>query len=597
MIQLRHPACSVLALILAPFASGQNDIGWASFAQDDARLSGPSALSLTDPEEKDYAWGDLDQDGDDDLVCVRKQPFTTEGRFANVLFMNEGGVLTIRSTEFASASDVPGDQGFLTPTNDRDVILADVDQDGWLDVITATTLTPSAPKHISHPRIYINLGSAGDGTWLGLMHQDARFPQLALNNVDTFPKFCGLGAGDVTGDGFPDLFFAHYDAGNSAGLDLEDRLLVNDGSGFFVDESNARMTSAMLNSGFGTSAQIADINGDTFADVLDGESGKTAVSYNNPNNGGTFNLLDPPYSGAAYHVSSGDLNQDDRLDLLVSDDGLDRYILNLGNDALGRVVWGPFQTYNIDDGFASNNMTADIDGDGWPEALYSDVDVDIPGCARRAHIYHNRGGQAGGAVEMHEEAGGGSVGAMGIATADLRGMHDIAAFDLEGDGDIDLIFGRCVGTSVWVNQQDPGDQVSGISYCDPAVTNSSGQPGIISATGSSVASNNMLTVTASQLPTNQFGYVLASMTQGFIPNPGGSQGNLCLSGTIGRFLQQVQNSGSGGAFSINVDLSALPGPLPTSVMAGDTWNFSAWFRDNNPASTSNFTNGISILFQ
>ena len=31
-----------------------------------------------------------------------------------------------------------------------------------------------------------------------------------------------------------------------------------------------------------------------------------------------------------------------------------------------------------------------------------------------------------------------------------------------------------------------------------------------------------------------------------------------------------------------------------SAMAGDTWNFQAWFRDANPSGTSNFTNGVAV---
>ena len=97
---------------------------WLDFANETATRmpTGPglntALLSTTDPEEKDYAWGDVDQDGDIDLVVVRKQPFTTTGRKVNVLFMNEGigeghsinGVLVDRTARYVTnPADPPAD--------------------------------------------------------------------------------------------------------------------------------------------------------------------------------------------------------------------------------------------------------------------------------------------------------------------------------------------------------------------------------------------------------------------------------------------------------------------------------------------------------
>jgi hypothetical protein len=134
----------------------------------------------------------------------------------------------------------------------------------------------------------------------------------------------------------------------------------------------------------------------------------------------------------------------------------------------------------------------------------------------------------------------------------------------------------------------------GQNYCGPAVPNSSGQPGVISAGGCTVVSANSLTLTASQVPTNTFGYFLGGQTKGS-STPPGSPGILCLSGSIGRFANQVQNSGAGGSFSIPVDLTNMPPPLQQIVLPGDTWNFTAWFRDG--AGVSNFTDGIEITFE
>lgn len=138
----------------------------------------------------------------------------------------------------------------------------------------------------------------------------------------------------------------------------------------------------------------------------------------------------------------------------------------------------------------------------------------------------------------------------------------------------------------------------GQNYCAPAEENSSGLPGIIAAFGSAIVVDNDLTLAAEQLAANEFGYFLNSQTQGFVANPGGSQGNLCLAGAIGRHLSSLGDTGPTGALSAVIDLTSLPTPTgPYSAMAGESWNFQAWFRDTNPGSTSNFTDAVSIMFE
>ncbi|MCP3919244.1 MAG: PKD domain-containing protein, partial [bacterium] len=141
--------------------------------------------------------------------------------------------------------------------------------------------------------------------------------------------------------------------------------------------------------------------------------------------------------------------------------------------------------------------------------------------------------------------------------------------------------------------------VIGTNYCSPNSPNSTGSPASIVATGSEVVADNDVTLNASSMPLNQFGYFLASSTQGFIANPGGSAGNFCLgSGPfLGRYNGMVQNSGATGTFSITVDLNAVPiasAPGTIAIQPGDTWNFQGWYRDG---ATSNFTDGVSIVFQ
>lgn len=142
-----------------------------------------------------------------------------------------------------------------------------------------------------------------------------------------------------------------------------------------------------------------------------------------------------------------------------------------------------------------------------------------------------------------------------------------------------------------------GDELVGQNYCSPNAVNSTGLPGRLWATGSLSAAANALDLTAIMLPPNQFGVFLTSQSQGFTLNPGGSFGNLCLGSPIGRFASQIQNTGASGAFSIAVDLAAMPMNPIVGVAPGESWSFQAWYRDNDPTPTSNFTDAATVTFQ
>ena len=462
-----------------------------------------AALSTTDPEEKDYAWGDVDKDGDTDLVVVRKVPFTLAGGKRNVLFMNEGiaeghainGLLIDRTIPLANTSiNVPQSElnaaaamnppqsnvtaGFLDLTNDRDVVLADVDNDGWLDIITATTISDvnnssqpyMLPRFLGHPRVYMNLGEVG-GVWQGFVYDYNRIPQmLSKSGVTTHPRFCSLAAADFTGDGYVDIMFGDYDTGEmgpseATTSDFDNKLLINQGAanpGVFVDETLPRLAAMfsyptigsknLAYTTFGAASVIADMNGDGLKDIVKHMSltapQHVATIKNNPTNMGVFATGDYEiqYSLSSYFVSVGDLNGDGKLDMVMTDDNADRFLLNTGNDANSNPNFTSFTfTFQAgtDDGFGSQNLIADLDNDGWNDVLISDVDVDGFGCARRLHIYENQGNAPN--VTIREASP--SV----IATANLNGTHNVAAFDIDNDGWKDLVIGRCSTTAGWMN--------------------------------------------------------------------------------------------------------------------------------------------------
>lgn len=134
------------------------------------------------------------------------------------------------------------------------------------------------------------------------------------------------------------------------------------------------------------------------------------------------------------------------------------------------------------------------------------------------------------------------------------------------------------------------------SYCGPAVPNSTGAPGAISVAGNLLAGRQPCRLEAADLPPNTFGYFLVADGTDFVQPPR-SQGNLCLGGQIGRFVDDVGSTGSAGRLALDVDLTALPLNPPVAVQPGDVWYFQAWYRDKNPTATSNFTDGAQVSFR
>ncbi|MEM9380988.1 MAG: hypothetical protein AAGB93_13635 [Planctomycetota bacterium] len=139
----------------------------------------------------------------------------------------------------------------------------------------------------------------------------------------------------------------------------------------------------------------------------------------------------------------------------------------------------------------------------------------------------------------------------------------------------------------------------GTNYCT-ANANSTGVPARMTGVGSNLAAQNDVTLSCVDLPNASFGFFLTSRTQGFTSNPGGSEGNLCLAGQIGRYVGpgQIQNSGPSGEISLVLDLTQTPTPTGfVVVQPGDTWNYTAWFRDSGPMGpTSNFGDGYEVMF-
>ena len=472
---------AALCGLLASTACGQ----WAQLTDETGKrlVLDPSFEYLN--LEKDVTWGDFDQDGDTDLVVAMKFVGSIEGGWPNLVLMNENGVLVDRTDTYGTNSDIPGDMGLKEPTNDRDVRAVDFNNDGWLDLITTTTMSDGVDWTLGQPRAYLNLGEDSSGNWLGFRHEQDRLPRLyALSGASANPRFCDAAFGDFNGDGYIDIFFTDYDTPETAGQttcldingdgdtndpgecqespsetpndDFDSKLIMNwgdaaegPGPGYFYDSLNTIMTSEELSTDFGNTAEAADMNADGQVDIVHVNTlGVNIVEIlwnEGPNPGDDF-ALETIYTGAPYFVSAGDLDGDADMDLVIVDDSEDRYAINEGNGGDGRAN---FTTYVIGDSlseFGNTSKLFDLDKDGDLDCFIADVDADLPSfcptTGRRAHLYENTGDVNNLFVEN----------TFPIPADDLAASFDVAPIDINGDGWLDLFHCKCSGFIVWMNQ-------------------------------------------------------------------------------------------------------------------------------------------------
>ena len=418
-----------------------------------------STVANSDPEEKDMWAADIDNDGDEDLIVVRKQPFSnqTQPGKSNLLLINVNGHLTDLTQQYAPQ--------FIDSVNfARDVFVDDFDNDGWKDVVIANTFS-------QQPKYYKNLGNDSLGNWLGLTDQStSRFPLL----TDDTPLFCAVWGGDINGDSHKDLYFLNYKPNSGGGI-AKDYILINNGSGVFTNESQARL-GTLRNSAFGTAVQITDIDNDGDNDVIKNTTLYSVSPWNSRgvivlyNNGSGFftewqNLVP---SGSPYMFEIADFNKDGKKDLYVVDDGSD-YILwvhtIIPNDSI------KFKKVNLGfsntNGFGGNVHAADLDLDGDLDIAVSDVDVDIPPCnsSRRFALYRNDSTHFSNVYDS-------------TSIFWKTNSYDFFWIDINSDGLKDFVSGACAGYIVAMNDNcglapSPADyDLDGLSdNCDPCPTN------------------------------------------------------------------------------------------------------------------------------
>ncbi len=334
------------------------------------------------------ALGDVDGDGDLDLVCGNGDFGLPE---PDRLYLNDGNATFTDAT----AGRLPT---LFDITNA--VALGDVDGDGDVDLV--------AGNNREQNRLLLNDGS---GTF-----SDATTGRLPLDNDSTR----AVALGDVDGDGDSDLIVGNEDG-------QQNRLYLNDGTGTFTDATTTHLPAAADSTAVIASA---DVDADGSLDLVFGNTPGHNQLYLNRGTG-MFSSVSaghmPPNGGGASDIAIGDVDGDDDLDLVLGGYAQSRLYLN---DSTG--VFADATTTRIP---ADNENTlaaalGDVDRDG-------DLDLMLGNGVRFPPIP-----PTGGQNRLYFNDGSGTFADVTALRMPLvsRDTFDLALGDVDGDGDLDVVF-------------------------------------------------------------------------------------------------------------------------------------------------------------
>ncbi|MCP4713136.1 MAG: hypothetical protein GY869_31280, partial [Planctomycetes bacterium] len=405
-----------------------------------AEFETENLLSLFSARTRSVAVGDVDNDGDPDVVTANDPQIGGDGGTNHLFLNNYDGT-------FQSKINITDDAD-----GSKEIRLADIDNDGDLDVLVGN-LSGSVGA-----RCYYNLNNGL--AWFGITFAGALLER-------------GVATGDVDLDGDIDVILG---GGSSR------KLYKNQGNGIFDPFIALPADPVEIEE-----LVLADIDNDNDLDLIAGV-GRFSPGINRLylNDGlGNFavgiNITTDSYLTATIAVA--DLNGDGYLDIIAGNGDrsnligqVNRFYLNDGN---GNFTTGQELTADVD--VTADLSIGDVDGDGYLDIIAGNTDG--------SKLYLNDGNANFGA----------DVGIFGGNPA----AYSVAMADIDGDGGLDLIAGRsgqnryyrnppkaAIGNFVWDDLNANGEQDgsepgveyvtvelfdSGNSLIDTETTNASGQ--------------------------------------------------------------------------------------------------------------------------
>ncbi len=489
---------------------------------------------------------DVDQDGDDDIVC------TSRTLVSNVLLFKNEGALRFGSAKLIAEVPANSVGAYISLTH------GDFDGDGAEDVLGLFD-PPQGPGSLHMFK------GAGDGSFSG---PDV----LQFVVADSTSRFLSVPE-DIDGDGFLDILLGNANALASP-YPLQLFANTNPGSQFTpIDVLPAGQN------GYSPPAAL-DVNGDGLLDlVANTPSALVWIEQTAPGDFAAPVQLPPMgVSDGTPAPIAGDWNGDGFRDLLVKSSPpavLLGSALGLSSQPVLSAPFGPPA-----DG---PHVTGDFDDDGA-------LDLTTMGRTFQQESVL-RFGDGTGQLTVSEP--------LPLPEHRQRTTSAVAS-DVDLDGDLDLVRtgSNADRVEILINRTIPS---VGESRCGLAAWNSSGGPARMTAFGSATIVSTDLRLRAEGLPRNQFGFFIGSQTERVPTLVPYTAGLICLGGAIGRYVQpnQILSSGPGGRFELPLDPTQLiEGGVIVAATAGSAWSFQAWFRDfDHGSATSNFTDALRIVFE
>jgi len=353
--------------------------------------------------------GDIDGDGWMDLAVARTE---ANAPVVSILFNDGSG-------------------GFLPPTTLSSgprgapvVALGDLDNDGDLDLVTGWQ-DNSGSVSFGMVRVYRNDGAGGFGG-----PSDHRLDAFAEDPED-------IELADMDGDGFLDILTANPNGRLQEGW----RVLLSDGGSDFGAPGvypSSQNTETLL---------VVQIDGDCDLDVLALARFSNALTVHVNLGAGEFYLPEPhPVAAYARDMDAADVDFDGDLDLVVASGPLEIFL----NEGAG--TFSPAQRY-LPTGTVSSVKFRDMDGDGDADILW------------------NRA--PGGGFSVGRNNGDGTFAPPETWSLDPCSGEDVDAFDLDADGDLDVVMSGCAQGSeryLFVARNDGDAQFMAMSRVATLVT-------------------------------------------------------------------------------------------------------------------------------